>query len=82
MTETDLFAGAPIRIHAGAVLAVLAGEMSLLEFCRWFEWADDEETMSNPFRDRMRDGFELAGLDLRQDDDGSPIVEFRFKRAE
>jgi len=68
-----------ITVPATALLALLAGKMSLLDFCRQFEWADDETEMANPFRDRMRDGFEIADVLISQDADGVAWAEVRFR---
>ena len=70
----------PITIPLQQLHMLLAGRIPLLQLCRDFGWADTEAEMINPFRDRNRDGFEIASVEITEADSSMPLVTFQFAR--
>lgn len=77
MTSNDQQGGEAITVSLHQLHMLMAGRISLLQFCRNFEWAETEADMTNPFSDRSRDSFEMLSADTTKEG----MITFHFKPA-
>ncbi len=81
MTTYTQRSGEPITVSLHQLHMLMAGRIPLLQFCREFGWADTEADMTNPFRDRSRDSFQMISAEVTKADTSMPLITFHFEPA-
>ncbi|MDQ8027937.1 MAG: hypothetical protein REJ23_04360 [Brevundimonas sp.] len=71
----------PVTLPLRFLHAYLAGRIPFLQFCRSFEWADEEVEAqgANPFFRHERDNLEISSIEITDGDGDNPLVTFFFQ---
>lgn len=71
----------PVTLPLRYLHAYLAGRIPFLQFCRTFEWVDEEADAQgvNPFFCYERDNLQIASIEIKDGGGDNPLVTFHFE---